>query len=387
MRHAARGVRSRGLNVKNILVVDDDEFIRMGLAEAFRTPAREFSVITAAHGVEALQVLEASAMDLVITDLTMPMMDGYQLLARLTRQYPELPVMVMSSTPLQQAAPHAGVPLRGAFLPKPLDFAEVVSRAREQLRALASGLLRGVSLSSLLQMLAQERKTCVLEVDAGVGPGTLQLVQGELVHARHQGVEGDGAAIRMLTWEGARIQLRQGFHDGPRTARSRLDFLIMEAARLQDEAERGAGSAFGEEGLLALELTEAPFGAQPPARPLPVTPPRVLAECMGIPGALCVALVDARDGAVLSRQGDGLDIELAASGIAQLMRARQQVLGELGVRGPIEDVLVTVGDQYHLLRPLLSGEDVFLYFVLHRQEANLGLARYKLARLERSLRA
>lgn len=112
-----------------------------------------------------------------------------------------------------------------------------------------------------------------------------------------------------------------------------------------------------------------------------------LKTAMGIEGAIGVALVDWQSGMTLGTQGGGnvLDLNLAAAGITDVVRAKMRTMESLGLDDTIEDVLITLDKQYHLLRLLRDqriGMGLFLYLVLDRSKANLALARYHLARIE-----
>lgn len=114
-----------------------------------------------------------------------------------------------------------------------------------------------------------------------------------------------------------------------------------------------------------------------------------LKEAMGIDGALGVALVDLTSGmslGVLGGTGE-LDLGLAAAGHTDLVRAKQRTMEMLGLPGAIEDILITLTRQYHLIRPLTarSGAGLFLALVLDRGRANLAMARRQLAVIEGQL--
>src|SRR3989304_5505975 len=81
---------------KNILLVDDQQnFIEL-LARQLRECDKNYCIMTAGNGNEALKALESAHVDLVITDLKMPGMDGFELVSHIKNKYPAIPVMVMS---------------------------------------------------------------------------------------------------------------------------------------------------------------------------------------------------------------------------------------------------------------------------------------------------
>ena len=113
-----------------------------------------------------------------------------------------------------------------------------------------------------------------------------------------------------------------------------------------------------------------------------------LRKVMGIDGAIGVALVDINDGLTLAAAGGGktLDIETAGAGNLSVIRAEMKVIEQLGTGDRIEDILITLGRQYHLIRPLdQDSADLLLFVVLDRERGNLGMARHQLKGIETNL--
>lgn len=114
-----------------------------------------------------------------------------------------------------------------------------------------------------------------------------------------------------------------------------------------------------------------------------------LKESMAIAGAMGVALVDYTSGMTLGSAGGGpeLDLEIAAAGNTEVVRAKMRTMADLGLNDTIEDVLITLGTQYHLIRPLRSsrGEGLFIYLALNKAAANLAMARRNLQNIEEQL--
>jgi hypothetical protein len=113
-----------------------------------------------------------------------------------------------------------------------------------------------------------------------------------------------------------------------------------------------------------------------------------LKEAMAIEGALGVALVDYESGMSLGTLGGGrdLDLEIASAGNTEVVRAKMRTLATLQINDSIEDILITLTRQYHLIRLLdRDGSRLFLYLALDRERANLALARHNLRRIESEL--
>ncbi len=112
---------------------------------------------------------------------------------------------------------------------------------------------------------------------------------------------------------------------------------------------------------------------------------QTLDELMTLDGSMCAALVDSSSGMILGSIGSGVDLEVAAAGNTEVVRAKAKTMRALGLNDVIEDILITLGKQYHIIRPCSRKEGVFLYFVLDKQRSNLAMARRKTQDVDKEL--
>lgn len=111
-----------------------------------------------------------------------------------------------------------------------------------------------------------------------------------------------------------------------------------------------------------------------------------LAKLNQVDGFVGAAVVDSESGMLLGSEGGGaINLEVAAAGNTEVVRAKRKTMGNLALKDAIEDILITLGKQYHLIRPLRGRPTLFFYVVLDRSRANLAMARIALADVEKDL--
>ena len=110
-----------------------------------------------------------------------------------------------------------------------------------------------------------------------------------------------------------------------------------------------------------------------------------LQDLMTLDGALCAAVVDYNSGMLMGSIGSGVDLELAAAGNTEVVRAKLKTMKSLNLNDQIDDMLITLGKQYHIIRPVAKQEGLFVYIVLDKARANLALSRRKVQEIEQSL--
>jgi len=100
-----------------------------------------------------------------------------------------------------------------------------------------------------------------------------------------------------------------------------------------------------------------------------------LADLLKLDGAMGTCIVDYTSGLMLGSDGSGVDLELAAAGNTKVVRAKMETMKSLKIKGAIEDILITLEDQFHIIRPTAKHDGLFIYLVLDKNKSNLALAR------------
>src|ERR1700753_2050052 len=117
------------------------------------------------------------------------------------------------------------------------------------------------------------------------------------------------------------------------------------------------------------------------------TPKEALPKLMEIDGCIGACIVDANSGMMLAATGGNtsVNLEVAAAGNTEVVRAKRKTMKSLNLNDTIEDILITLHKQYHLIRPLSSNDALFIYLALDRGRSNLAMARHQLSALEKDL--
>jgi len=112
-----------------------------------------------------------------------------------------------------------------------------------------------------------------------------------------------------------------------------------------------------------------------------------LDKIMASEGALGACVVDSSSGMMLGAVGGGatFNIEVAAAGNTEVVRAKRKTMKSLGLSDQIEDILITLGKQYHIIRLCSSNDAMFIYVVLDKGRANLAMARHNIAEAEKQM--
>lgn len=222
--------------MKKILIVDDEQSFLLSLKDGLHKHAERFQVRLAANGREAVEILRTQQIDLLVTDLKMPIMNGFELLAWVSRHKPQLPVIVMSAfgTPEIEARLDRYDALQ--FLEKPLDLKMLEEGILNGLNTTGKSFIRGITLSTFLQLMKAEQKNCTLKVTAGSEPAFLFICRGELIDADYGSLKGLDAALEIVSWDDAEIEMDGICRRQEDVVKMPMEHLLIEAFKRKDEA-------------------------------------------------------------------------------------------------------------------------------------------------------
>ncbi len=383
------------LSEQTVLIVDDEALFRSSLAEALGVLGPSVRVKQAGDGMQGWEIIKGTPVDLLVTDIKMPRMDGFLLLQNLFNSHRQLPVVVVTAFGTSEV--EESVRGLGAihFMDKPVELPLLVETVAKLLKQDATkSFVTGLSLAGFTQLLQVERKSCHLNVAKNGKTGVLTFIDGELIHADDRVSVGNQAALSILSWQGAALEMRPIGHMPSANVSAPLTQLVLDALRILDEATPHESlpvtqrdPALSGDLWFDLEVDEMEVRADQRGKKEKESMIDIKSSAQAalkIDGSLGAALVDYESGMCLSFAGNpGFDLELAAAGNADVVRAKKKIRDKLGLRDKIDDILISLTTQYHLIR--MVGTSTFIYLVLDRQKSNLAMARKELEQLEKQL--
>ena len=255
---------------KTVLVADDDAAVRWLYEIGLPPHLPGFHIATVRNGQEAIDYLNSQPVAVLVTDIAMPVKDGFEVMAYVRNHHPNLPVVVIATV-----APAPGnEEIRGLgaihVLQKPVSPEVLGARILEVHGESARGRMVGLSLGMLLQLVQMERKSCALHVRSGDSRGRLHFLSGELVNAYsfELDAEGEAAARHLLALEDVTIEFERSLHNHDRTIHTPLTTLLLDVAKDIDERGRAQAVAHPDIDLSAAGTTAyVPEDSEPPAAP------------------------------------------------------------------------------------------------------------------------
>ena len=180
-----------------------------------------------------------NTISLVVTDLKMPGMDGFELLAHIMEHYPDIPVIIITgySTPEMEHLAREGGAV--GYIAKPFLIENLARQILSTLRRESEGgTLHNVSSGMFLQLVEMEQKTCTIRLEDKFSnkKGILFFQEGDLLDARVNDLQGENAAYEIFSWEQVNLSIQNGCALKEKRIHSEMQHLILEAARRKDEA-------------------------------------------------------------------------------------------------------------------------------------------------------
>ncbi|MFB0508356.1 MAG: response regulator [Thermodesulfobacteriota bacterium] len=245
--------------MKKVLIVDDEETLTWSMAKSLSRDRDKYGVEIANNGKEALDVLSKMPIDLVISDIRMPDINGLDLLVQVKRDFPKTKVIIMTaygSSDVQKEASRRG---SLHYIEKPFEINEIRKLILDLIKERGGfeGKLFDLQLTDIVQMNCLGRVTTSLVITKDDHRGVIYFNDGEIVHAECDDMVGEEAFYNILRWQEGKFVSNIGVFPPRETISSTWEHLLVEGMKRKDEGGTTSSKIEKTEGPRSKE-TETP---------------------------------------------------------------------------------------------------------------------------------
>lgn len=230
-------------NRQKILILDDEHDILEIYQEILARLPSQPEIHTADNGARAIALLESEPFNLLLVDLRMPTMDGFQVLAIVRRKFPTLRVVVMTAAEDEQFRARSYAMGIDLYIEKPKTGKEIINFVdciESMLEKEDAGGFRGVQSKTLVDIVQLEcltQSSAILKIASATGEGRIWIQKGEIIDAATGELLGKEAFLEMLRWRAGSFEILPSDVPRPRTIFSSYENLLMETAQTIDESK------------------------------------------------------------------------------------------------------------------------------------------------------
>jgi two-component system chemotaxis response regulator CheB len=227
---------------KLILVVDDDENLLGVITQYLKELMTEARIFSAISGEDALEIIKENDIALMITDVFMPGLSGFELLLEAKKRIPSIKVIMMTgySTPeLHKKAFEKG---SLGYIEKPFQNEELlkfVSSAFEHAGKGFAGDMDGIQIADIIQLNCIARLKNVVRINTGTDQGAIFFENGDVVHATTDRFEGEDALMAILNFSGGTFSTERNVSAPKNSIHKKWESLLLETFIYIDEKKRG----------------------------------------------------------------------------------------------------------------------------------------------------
>ncbi|GIW21151.1 MAG: hypothetical protein KatS3mg068_0158 [Candidatus Sericytochromatia bacterium] len=368
---------------KKILIVDDEQNITWSMEKYLSKEG--YFIATADSAKKGAELLNTSPFDLVITDMKMPEVDGFQFLNWIKKNHPKSKVVIMTafgSPSIRETAKQLGA---FRYFEKPVDLNQLRKFINETLADKGfTGNILDIDLFDFVQMILLARKQKLISVTDPVTMqmGLLYLKGGDVIHAECGNLKGEEAFYTIMAMKSGIFSDMPWIDPPQRTINAPFNHLLMEAARIMDE------SASNLQDLEAtVEAVKKVMEKHKNENQEKIDNAEAIKQILAllrneIPETLCVMIINARDGRLVegSTAIDRYNMNESSTIFKNLFStcgdAEVMLTGFAERRRQIEELLITNQQDYSIIRKLKDGK--YLIYISFPKTSNLGMVKITL---------
>ncbi|GEM_PF-6319732 len=225
-----------------VLIVDDEKLFLESLVEHLRLKRQDIVFYATNSPKEVIKIMQDKVIDVVVTDIRMPEMNGLELLMYIRKNFPHIKTIVMTAYGNEEIENKVKKDGNTRYITKPFT-AEYLESILEEVISDAmgfKGVLSGFSLMDILQLAHMSGYSTIVYVKLGKNSGKIWIKEGEIVHATAslggKTFAGTRALNMMLQWNQGEVLTLPYEAPLKRTITADFDFLILNALKEADES-------------------------------------------------------------------------------------------------------------------------------------------------------
>jgi len=222
---------------KTVLIVDDEEDIRIPTAKFLKKELKNVEILTASDGEEAFEIIKHNKIDLVISDIRMPKLDGFELLLKIRKYSPESTVIMITAYGNPTSKEKANNMGAISYIEKPFELKELLKKIQDILNFDRGfvGNVAQLDLTDIIQMICLGKKNLTIEITNENQKGYIYVIEGEIIDSRLGNKHGTKAFYDILSWQNGNFQFLPAVSNVTTTINMRWENLLMEGMKYIDE--------------------------------------------------------------------------------------------------------------------------------------------------------
>ena len=227
---------------RTILLVDDDQPLLDVVKTNLKRTYQEASILTASSGAQALDIIKNILIDLLITDIYMPEMNGFELIVSARQINPDISIIVMTA----HSSPDVDREVQGmgsiGYIEKPFVVRNLVSLIQNtfsQPKKSFDGAIEGIQVTDIIQINCISRLSSAVYINDSNREGAVFFENGEIVHAQTDTLEGEQALKDILSWQSGSFSTKRNTAAPKRSIVKKWEQLLIESLVSIDESHRG----------------------------------------------------------------------------------------------------------------------------------------------------
>lgn len=224
--------------MEKILLVDDEPGELNVLGKCLNCEDIKAEILSVSSGMEALELIKKKDINLLVTDIHMPEMNGLELILAASKEIPDLAFIVLTGYATAEIQRYAMLKGCLRFVEKPYKVDEIRKAVSEALAAQQgfSATMVGIDITDLIQLNCLSGNSAALKVTEGGKSGMIFFDRGNIVHALVDDIEGEEAFYQIMTFSSGNIENRKNVKSPTQSIENSHVALMIEGCRRRDEA-------------------------------------------------------------------------------------------------------------------------------------------------------